>query len=94
MPWKRSARAFRRPLADAELDAYVSLGRGVLDDGRPFLEAVRVSLRAVLSSPAFIYHAVPSGTLDDFRLATRLSYFQWRSMPDAELFDVARVGQQ
>ena len=86
-------RAFRRPLADAELDAYVSLGRAVLDDGRPFIEAVRVSLRAVLSAPAFIYHAGPPATLDDFSLATRLSYFLWRSMPDAELFDVARVGQ-
>jgi hypothetical protein len=86
-------RAFRRPLADGELDAYVSLGRGVLDDGRPFMEAVRVSLRAVLSAPAFIYHAGRSGTLDDFSLATRLSYFLWRSMPDAELFEVARAGQ-
>ncbi|MBM41399.1 MAG: hypothetical protein CL483_05670 [Acidobacteria bacterium] len=86
-------RAFRRPLEDGELDAYVDLGRPLLAEGRAFLEAVRVALRAVLSAPSFLYHAGSPGELDDFSLATRLSYFLWRSMPDAELFDTARAGQ-
>ncbi len=91
-------RAFRRPLADGELEAYASLARPLLDDDRPFLEAVRVPLRAILSAPAFLYHASSwdangaASTLDDFGLATRLSYFLWRSMPDAELLDAAREG--
>ena len=84
--------AFRRPIDDAELDAYASLAKPPLDAGRPFIDAVRVSLRAILGAPAFLYHAGKPGTLDDFGLATRLSYFLWRSMPDAELFDVARQG--
>ena len=86
-------RAFRRPLEDGELDAYASLGRGLLEYGRPFMDAVRVSLRAVLSAPSFLYHAGEPGALDDFGLATRLSYFLWRSMPDAELFNLARAGR-
>lgn len=86
-------RAFRRPLEDGELDAYVNLGRPLLVEGRSFLEAIRVSLRAVLSAPSFLYHAGAPGELDDYSLATRLSYFLWRSMPDAELFEAARAGR-
>jgi len=86
-------RAFRRPVDDGELEAYASLARPLLDDGRPFVEAVRVPLRAILSAPPFLYHAGESGELDDFGLATRLSYFLWRSLPDQELFDVARAGR-
>ena len=88
-------RAFRRPIDDAELEAYASLAEPLLADGRPFIEAVRVPLRAILSAPPFLYHADDAGTvgvLDDFGLATRLSYFLWRSQPDVELFDVARAG--
>ena len=82
-----------------ELEAYASLARPLLDDGRPFLEAVRAPLRAILSAPPFLYHVGSSdqagepGALDDFGLATRLSYFIWRSMPDTELLDVAREGK-
>ena len=84
-------RAFRRPLNDAggELDAYTSLAKPLLDDGRPFLE---VLLRAMLSAPMFLYHAGDAGTLDDFGLATRLSYFLWRSMPDDALLAAAHSG--
>ena len=86
-------RAFRRPLNDDELEAYVSLAKPVLDDGRPFLEAVRVSLRAILSAPAFLYQSGDPGTLDDHALASRLSYFLWRSMPDDQLFELADGGR-
>ena len=97
-------RAFRRPLneAAAELEAYASLAKPLLDDGRPFLEALRVPLRAILSAPPFLFHAAVSdqaaepgaaAVLDDFGLATRLSYFLWRSMPDAELLEVAGDGR-
>ena len=86
-------RAFRRPLNEGELDAYASLARPLLDEGRPFIEAVRVPLRAMLSAPPFLYHAGAPEELDDFGLATRLAYFLWRSMPDAELFDLAGEGR-
>ena len=89
-------RAFRRPLTDAEVDAYAGLAKPLLDEGRPFLDVVRVPLRAILSASPFHYHAGEAGTdgmLNDFGLATRLSYFLWRSTPDGELFDLAREGR-
>ena len=85
-------RAFRRPLTDDEVEAYASLAEPLLADGRPFIDAVRVPLRAILSAPPFLDHAGEPGALDDFGLATRLSYFLWRSQPDSELFNVARAG--
>jgi hypothetical protein len=88
-----ATKAFRRPFEDGELEAYASLAKPLLDDGRPFVEAIRVPLRAVLSAPAFLYQAGSSDMLNDFALASRLSYFLWRSMPDAELFDVAKAGR-
>ena len=84
-----ATRAFRRPLHDGELEAYTSLAKSVLAEGRPFLEAVRVPLRAILSAPAFLYQSGDPGALDDYALASRLSYFLWRSMPDDQLFDLA-----
>ena len=86
-------RAFRRPLEDGELEAYASLAEPLLAEGRPFIEAVRVPLRAILSAPAFLYQMGDAGPLDDVALASRLSYFLWRSMPDARLSDAARAGR-
>ena len=82
-----ATRAFRRPLneADGELDAYVSLAEPLLAEGRPFIEAVRV--------PPFLYQAGAPGTLDDYALATRMSYFLWRSLPDETLFKLASAGE-
>ena len=82
--------AFRRSLEEGELETFASLAEPLLADGRPFLEAVRVPLRAILSATPFLFQAGAPGTLDDFALASRLSYFLWRSLPDAELFDLAR----
>ena len=86
-------RAFRRPLDPGELEAYASLAEPLLAAGRPFIEALRVPLRAILSAPPFLYQAGDAGALDDFALAARLSYFLWRSMPDSELFALAREGR-
>jgi len=88
-----AVRAFRRPLEDGELEGYASLAKPLLDEGRSFVDAVRVPLRAILSAPAFLYQSGNSEVLDDFALATRLSYFLWRSMPDEKLFDLAGNGQ-
>ena len=87
--------AFRRPLNEdeGELETFASLAEPLLADGRPFLEAVRVPLRAILSATPFLFQAGAPGTLDDFALASRLSFFLWRSTPDAELFDIARDGR-
>jgi len=84
--------AFRRPLAAQEVEAFANLARPALADERPFLDAVKVPLRAILSAPPFLYQGGDT-QLDDFGFASRLSYFLWRSMPDEELFEAARKGR-
>lgn len=86
-------RAFRRPLAEGEAKLYADMAIPLLEDGRPFLEALRVPLRTVLNAPSFLYQDGASGPLDDYRLASRLSYFLWRSMPDDVLIAVAKAGR-
>ncbi len=88
-----AAKAFRRPPSPLEVEAYASLAQPLLEEGESFLNALRVPLRAILTSPSFLFHAGAEGALDDFALATRLSYFLWRSMPDDELFAVAAQGR-
>ena len=86
-------RAFRRPLLEGEGTPFVELGLKALEDGRSFESAIRVSLRAALASPNFLFMSSDPGPLDDFSLASRLSYFLWTSMPDHELFLAAKKGQ-
>ena len=89
-----AARAFRRPVADDEVAAFAALAEPLLEQNRPFIEAVRVPLRAVLSSPSFLYHDVSAGDrLNAQALATRLAYFLWRTTPDAELSGLAANGK-
>ena len=86
-------RALRRPLLDDEPETWATLARPVLENGRGFEEGLRVVLRAMLSSPEFLYHEAAPGELDDFALATRLSYFLWKSLPDDQLLFLAAGGQ-
>lgn len=82
-------RAFRRPLKTGEVEAYASLAKPILNDDRSFIEAVRAPLRAILCDPSFLFLTTDAEGLDDLALASRLSYFLWRSMPDSELLKVA-----
>lgn len=85
--------AFRRPPAEGELDPFVALARPAIEEGRAFWEVLRVPLRSLLSSPQFLFFGGEPGALDDFALASRLSYFLWRSLPDEELFRLAGEGK-
>ena len=87
-----ASRAFRRPLEEGEAESFVDLARPALADGRDFLDAVRIALRAVLSSPQVIFHAGEPGPLDPHALATRLASFLWKSQPDDELRCLADAG--
>jgi hypothetical protein len=93
-----ATRAFRRPLATDELERLMALYRQARGTGDGFEAGVRHALTAVLVSPHFLFrgelqpnpdnpksvHAV-----DEYALASRLSYFLWSSMPDDVLFDLA-----
>jgi mono/diheme cytochrome c family protein len=86
-------RAFRRPTTPGDLQPYLGLVKSSLDAGQPFDESMRVGIKAILCSPRFLYLHEPAGKLDDFALASRLSYFLWTSMPDDELFRLAAKGE-
>lgn len=95
-------RAFRRPVAAAELAAYTHLVLGLLDQGESFDSALAGGVQAALISPHFLYrldHGPDAADPDrirpvgDYALASRLSYFLWASMPDDTLFDLAAAGR-
>ena len=82
-------RAFRRPVADADVRPFVELARRRLADGSSFEQAVRAGLKGVLVSPNFLFLREEAGRLDDHALASRLSYFLWSTTPDDELLALA-----
>ncbi len=94
--------AWRRPATDEEINRLVSLVERVTADGSSFERGIQTALQAVLVSPRFLFRleqdptdSAPEGirTLDDFELASRLSYFLWSSTPDEELLAAAREGK-
>jgi hypothetical protein len=86
-------RAYRRAVSDAEVKQLLALVRSRLDKGYPFHQALRVALTAILCSPDFLYLKLTPGRLNDFELASRLSYFLWSTMPDDKLLDLAKRGE-
>jgi hypothetical protein len=93
--------AYRRPPSEAELDVLVDvydLGR---DNELNHSAALGLMLKAVLVSPQFLF-ITPAGApeskekivlLDDYQLASRLSYLLWSTPPDAELATLADQGK-
>ncbi len=88
-----ASRAFRRPASDEQTQAYASIFHGLLASGESASESLKSCYRAVLCSPRFIYFHENVGKLDDFAIASRLSYFLAGSMPDDELIRVASEGR-
>ncbi|MCB1119929.1 MAG: DUF1592 domain-containing protein [Verrucomicrobiae bacterium] len=82
-------RAFRRPVSREDLQPYLELAISVLEEGLPLIEAVQAGYRAILCSPRFLYFNEPVGKLDDYSIASRLSYFLWGTLPDEELLRLA-----
>lgn len=82
-------RAFRRAVSDEEIKPFLALVKAKLDEKQSFEQAVRVGLIHVMVSPPFLFLTEKPGKLDDFALASRLSYFLWSTMPDEELLDLA-----
>jgi mono/diheme cytochrome c family protein len=98
-----ATRALRRPVS--ERDATVDTLMGFFDSGRElrgFETGIQYALARLLVDPQFIYRfeRVPAGIkpgtayrISDLELASRLSFFLWSSLPDAELLRVAAAGQ-
>ena len=98
---KLATRAFRRPLQEEERKRLVQLFNTVFEATDNFEESISFVTQAVLVSPSFLFRIEyndgedfrAARPLNDFEVATRLSYFLWSSIPDDELFDAARNGK-
>lgn len=86
-------RAFRRPVTEAELLPYLSLYRAARQAGEDFEPAIFFALRGALVSPLFLFRTEPVEQVDNYALASRLSYFLWGSQPDELLTDLAASGR-
>ncbi len=94
-----ATRAFRRPAAEKELAAMLTLFDEAVKSGARWEEAIRQTVRVLVISPSFLFRTeedrpgLGPQKLSDWELATRLSYFLWSSMPDDALFALAREGK-
>ena len=91
------ARAWRRPPSDVEVTRYTKVLEAELAAGETFRAAYLAAMTGVLTSKNFYYivegsPAERSDRINDWELASRLSFFLWSSMPDDELSEVARQG--
>src|SRR5262245_26041038 len=82
-------RAFRRTVTDEDVKPFLDLAKRKLAAKYSFERAVRVGLTAVMVSPHFLLLQERAGKLNDFALASRLSYFLWSTMPDEDLLTLA-----
>ena len=94
-------RAFRRPFTNADLSPLMAFYQDGRRDGG-FEQGIEMALRAMLVSPDFLFRierdpaSAAAGSVykvNDFELASRLSFFLWSSMPDDELLAVAEHGK-
>jgi hypothetical protein len=91
--------AFRRTATDDDIAAMLALATKNLDEGRPFEDAVRAPIQSILLHPNFLFRSEndqpgkSEWRINDFELATRLSYFLWSSAPDRALLKLASEGK-
>jgi hypothetical protein len=98
-----ATRAYRRPVDRTAVDRLVAMAETTsAQPGVTFEAGIAQAMVAVLASPRFIFREeglLPLAVgqayplVDEYTLASRLSYFLWSSMPDAELFRLAAAGR-
>ena len=93
------SRAFRAPVENDVIERYASYAELQLEQGIAFTDVMKSLAAAALASPKFLYlydEASKGGgveALNDYELASRLSFFFWGSIPDQELLDLAAAGE-
>jgi cytochrome c551/c552 len=94
-------RAYRRPVADADIEPLLSFYREGRKSGS-FDRGIEMALRRILADPQFVFRFerdpanLQAGAIhrvSDIELASRLSFFLWSSIPDDELLTVAEQGK-
>jgi len=98
-----ATRAYRQPVDEATVEKLLELTKPAFEAGQiPYEEMVCRAIEAILVSPRFIYRAefqpgpddpLSVHPLDEFSLASRLSYFLWSSLPDQHLLNLAAEGK-
>ncbi len=96
-------RAYRRPPDPAVVAALVAMAEhSSSQPGKTFEQGIARAMVGMLASPRFLFRverndpASPGGRfplVDEYALASRLSYFLWSTMPDRPLFELAKQGQ-
>jgi hypothetical protein len=95
-------RAFRRPVSNREVDRLAGFVKLAQSEGDSFEGGIKLAFQAILVSPQFLFRGEAQTNpdnpksvqpVDEFALASRLSYFLWSSMPDDELFQLAARGK-
>ena len=90
-------RAWRQPVTEKVIDRFHKFFGKVRPEMPSFEDAIKEPLAMALVSPSFLYILEPDSAsarkLNPYELASRLSYFLWSTMPDADLLDAARAGR-
>ena len=94
-------RAYRRPPTEDEIEQLAQFVESVQTDGAEWEASIQQAIKVVLCSPKFLFRlelddrpqTTESYPIDEFQLASRLSYFLWSSMPDDELLELAEKNQ-
>ena len=99
---KFMGRAYRRPVSQSEIERKVALFQRLREREPSFEHTIVSTLTAILCSPNFLLLNEPATSevaddtvpekrsINNYELASRLSYFLWSSMPDETLFDLAK----
>lgn len=86
-------RAYRHPVEEAHVQRFLGLFNDQYAKGSGFAKSMLSTYTAVLSSPGFLFTDEKPGPLDDYALASRLSFFLWNSEPDETLRGLAAHGE-
>ena len=93
-------KAFRRPLNANEQATLLDVFELGTTNNLSYIDSIKLVLKAIMVSPQFLF-ITPADfpesdakiiPLDDYQLASRLSYLLWLTLPDAELMDLADQG--
>ncbi len=91
-----ASRAWRRPVSAEEAQSIISGSKPADTQTLPAGDALNLAVRAILTSPNFVFRlelGSNKGRLDNYELASRLSYFLWSSIPDDQLMAAAQSGK-
>jgi Protein of unknown function (DUF1592)/Protein of unknown function (DUF1588)/Protein of unknown function (DUF1585)/Protein of unknown function (DUF1587)/Protein of unknown function (DUF1595)/Planctomycete cytochrome C len=84
--------AYRRPVQETDVQRYLAVVKNEIKNGHDFAYSMLAGYTAIICSPPFLYLEEEPGRLDNYALASRLSFFLWNSPPDEALLERAHYG--